>query len=62
VSRKLNKINLEEGAACMHCDHMFEYPYDRQPEMENAGENIVLKCPHCNLFTVFVESESKSPR
>lgn len=57
MGRKLNKINLEPGAACEHCRHVFERPYDRQPEMEDSSGKVVLECPHCGRFTVFVEQE-----
>lgn len=59
MGRKLNKIDLEPGAACMHCDHVFERPYDRQPEIEGTSGKIVLKCQHCGLFTVFEEAEGE---
>ena len=57
MGRKLNKIRLEDGAACMHCDHLFERPYERLPEMEGTSGKVVLKCPHCGLMTVFTEQE-----
>ncbi len=56
MARKLNRINLEKGAACMHCDHEFEPPYERMPEIESPGTRVLV-CPECGNYTVFVEDE-----
>ena len=58
MSRRLNKILLEPGATCMHCDRLFERPYERMPELEGTSGRVVLKCQHCGLLTIFMEIEN----
>lgn len=60
MSRKLNQIQLKPDAACIHCGEKFERPYDRQPELEgNTGTRVVLKCQHCNCYTVFNQAAER---
>ena len=57
MSRRLNQIKLEAGAACMHCDKPFERPYQRMPEIEGTSGKVVLVCPHCGCYTIFEEEK-----
>lgn len=51
--RRLVDLRFAEPPVCLHCDKPFDKPYQRNPEMETHGENIVLTCPHCGCWTVF---------
>jgi hypothetical protein len=44
----------------MHCGHVFEKPYDRQPEVEGTSGRVVLQRPHCGLLSVFVEQAQEN--
>ena len=55
MPRKLNRVNIEPGARCIHCDDPFERPYERVPEVEGTSGNVILKCQYCGLMTVFTE-------
>ena len=60
MARRFNNISLEDGAACMHCDHPFERPYDRQPDWETVS-TVVLRCPECGNMTVFSDPRFRPP-
>jgi len=52
--RRLNQLKLEPDSRCLHCDRVFEKPYQRMPELEKGRIDVcVLKCPECGLYTVF---------
>ena len=57
MPRRLNQIYFAPGSdvRCLHCEHLFEKPYDRNPEMEPDPFTLVLRCPECGLLTVFKE-------
>lgn len=59
MPRKLNRIAIEPGSKCIHCDAEFEKPYERMPEAEGLSGNAVLKCQSCGLLSVFEEKTER---